>query len=203
MNPEVRESAILDCAAAIVAHEGVSAVTMDRIAQDSNVSRSLIYVYFKNVTELLRALYLRETLALRERQREESAKLDDFEEYVHCLTRLFLEHVHEKGDFMSKLMHEPSITTVLQSNFSDARRNASLAIAKRIAKEHAIPVSLAARLADMLMGLTARAGDQVQQFGLPFEQATDLVVAMLLGAVEATANKFHRGKIVWPNDLLA
>ncbi|MCZ8171370.1 MAG: helix-turn-helix domain containing protein, partial [Brevundimonas sp.] len=110
MNPEDRESAILDCAATIVAREGVSAVTMDRIAQYSNVSRSLIYVYFKNVTELLRKLYLRETLALRERQRAESAKVQEFEDYVHCLTRLFLEHVHEKGDFMSKLMHEPSIT---------------------------------------------------------------------------------------------
>ena len=200
MNPEDRESAILDCAAAIVAREGVSAITMDRIAKESKVSRSLIYVYHKNITELLPQLYLRETLALRERQINDSEKLENFEEYLHCLTRLSLEHVHENGDFMSKLMHEPSITNVLKSSFQDARRNGSLAIANRIAREHAIPVSLATKLADMLMGVTARAGEQVQQFGLPFNQATDLVVAMLLGAIEATANKYHRGKIVWPNE---
>jgi type III secretory pathway component EscT len=101
---------------------------------------------------------------------------------------------------MSKLMHEPSITNVLQTDFFNARKSASLAIAERIAKEHAIPVSLAARLADMLMGLTARAGEQVQRFGLPFAEATDIVVTMLLGAIEATANKYHRGKISWPNE---
>ncbi len=200
MNPEDRESAILDCAATIVAREGVSAATMDRISQESNVSRSLIYVYFKNVTELLQRLYLRETLALRKRQRHESAQLEDFEDYVRCLVRLYLENVHEKGDFMSKLMHEPTITGEFQSDFFVARRAASLTIAERISKEHAIPVSLAARLADMLMGLTARAGEQVLRFGLPYADAPNLVATMLMGAIEATANKYHRGKIVWPSE---
>lgn len=195
MNPADRESAILDCAATIVANEGVTAVTMDRVAQESGVSRSLIYVYFQNSTALLRALYLRETLELRARQKAESTQIEDFDLYIRCLVELFLENVAEKGDFMSKLMHEPSITDVLRSDFSEARRLSSLVIAERISKKHAIPISVAATVADIAMGITARAGEQLERFGLPLGEAIDITVAMVLGAVEKTANAYHRGEV--------
>lgn len=195
MNPADRETVILQCAATIVAEEGVSAVTMDRVAQELGVSRSLIYVYFQNSTILLQQLYLRETLALRKRQRKESAQIAEFEEYIHCLTRLFLENVAEKGDFMIKLMHEPSITDVVQSDFFEARKAGGQAIADRICRKHAIPVSVAATIADIAMGLTARAGDHIQRFGLPLPDSIDITVAMILGSIEKAANAYHRGEL--------
>lgn len=195
MNPSARETALLQCAAKIVAEEGVSAVTMERIAQESGVSRSLVYLYFQNSTVLLQQLYLRETMALRKRQTDEAAKIVGFDEYIRCLITLFLENVAEKGDFMSKLMHEPSITDVLQADFSEARKVTGLAIAKRISKKHVIPVHIAAIVADIGMGLTARAGEQIQRFGLPLLDVIDITVAMVLGAIEKAANGYHRGEV--------
>ncbi len=200
MNPADRESAILMCAANIVATEGVSAVTMDRIARDSDVSRSLIYTYFANATVLLQELYLKETEALRKQQREESAQFEEIENYVRCLVRLYLQHVKDKGDFMTKLMHEPSITEVLQSNFSQARRTSGIVIAGRITKAHGIPLSVSARIADVCMGISARAGDQIQRFGLPVAEATELTVAMILGAIEGAAQAYRRGELRLPDE---
>jgi AcrR family transcriptional regulator len=199
MQPADRESAILKCAANIVANEGVSAVTMDRIAKDSGVSRSLIYTYFANATLLLQELYLRETEALRKQQREEATQLEDFADYVRCLTLLFLQHVKDKGDFMTKLMHEPSITEVLLSNFSQARRDSGMAIARRISKLHDVPLSVSIRIADVGMGISARAGDQIQRFNLPVAEATELTVAMILGAVQGAVQAWRRGDLNLPD----
>jgi len=200
MDPASRESAILKCAAEIVAKEGISAVTMDRVAQESGVSRSLIYVYFPNTTVLLQELYLRETQALRKRQKEESVLIEGFDDYIRCLTVLYLEHVKEKGNFMTKLMHDPSVTEVVQSNFSRARRIGGIAIAERITKKYDIPLSVSVHVADIGMGLSARAGDHTQRFGLPLAAAADLTIAMILGAIEGAVQSYRRGELKLPDE---
>ena len=43
---------LLDHTAQIIADEGVSAVTMDRLAKEANISKGLIYNYFPKVTNI-------------------------------------------------------------------------------------------------------------------------------------------------------
>ena len=54
--PSERQALILDHVAEIVAREGVSALSMDRIGREAGISKSLVYNYFPNITELLRLL---------------------------------------------------------------------------------------------------------------------------------------------------
>jgi len=62
-----RRAEILDSAEAVYAQVGWDAVTMDQVARRARLSRALVYVYFKDKSDLHLALVERALDALRER----------------------------------------------------------------------------------------------------------------------------------------
>jgi AcrR family transcriptional regulator len=46
LDPQVRRDLILDEAARIVAEEGVSTVSMERLGREAGISKALVYNYF-------------------------------------------------------------------------------------------------------------------------------------------------------------
>ena len=50
---EVRRESAIDAAMKIYEEEGYHAITMDKIAQRSELSRAALYLYFKNKEEIL------------------------------------------------------------------------------------------------------------------------------------------------------
>ena len=65
LDPAERRALILDHTAEIIAAEGVTAVSMERIGREAGISKSLVYNYFSNLTELLRELLERELRHMR------------------------------------------------------------------------------------------------------------------------------------------
>lgn len=61
---ERRRGEILDAAEAIVAAHGIDTMTMDQVARHARLSRALIYVYFKDKTDLLLGICARALDAL-------------------------------------------------------------------------------------------------------------------------------------------
>lgn len=59
-----RRDTLLDSAVALIAHGDADAVTMEAVAEHAGVSRPLVYKHFANRTELLQALYARESKQL-------------------------------------------------------------------------------------------------------------------------------------------
>ena len=59
-----RRDALLDAAADLVAHGDVESVSMESVAEKAGVSRPLVYKHFANRSELLAALYQRESALL-------------------------------------------------------------------------------------------------------------------------------------------
>ena len=43
LNPEVRRNMILDTTAALIAKDGISAVSMERVGREAGVSKALVY----------------------------------------------------------------------------------------------------------------------------------------------------------------
>src|SRR6185437_4284278 len=59
-----RRDALLDAAADLVAAGDVESVSMEAVAEQAGVSRPLVYKHFANRSELLAALYQRESALL-------------------------------------------------------------------------------------------------------------------------------------------
>src|SRR5215813_9259499 len=64
---ERRRAEILDAAEAVTASEGWDAMTMDQVARKARLSRALVYVYFKDKTDLMFGVGERALAALRQR----------------------------------------------------------------------------------------------------------------------------------------
>lgn len=64
---ERRRAEMVDAAESLYAKVGWDAVTMDRVAKSARLSRGLLYVYFRDKSDLLHAITERSLLELRER----------------------------------------------------------------------------------------------------------------------------------------
>ena len=102
-SPEKRKSLILDHTAEIVARDGVAVLTMESIAKEAGISKSLVYTYFENLTELLRALLKRELRAQRELQFREAEAATTFEELVRGVTHQYLKYIEDRGLIIERL----------------------------------------------------------------------------------------------------
>lgn len=67
---ERRRAEILDAAEAVAAKESWDALTVDQVARKARLSRALVYVYFKDKTDLLFGLGERAVVTLRQRFEE-------------------------------------------------------------------------------------------------------------------------------------
>ncbi|MFT5572604.1 MAG: AcrR family transcriptional regulator, partial [Cryomorphaceae bacterium] len=93
LSPEVRKTMILDQAAALVASEGVSAVSMERLGKEAGISKALVYNYYPNVTPLLQELLTREYRHLRKLQFEAAESADTLEQVVRRVTNVYLSYI--------------------------------------------------------------------------------------------------------------
>jgi len=59
-SPEVRKTMILDQAAKLVASDGVSSFSMERLGKEAGNSKALVYNYYPKVTPSLQELLTRE-----------------------------------------------------------------------------------------------------------------------------------------------
>lgn len=188
--PEERQSSILDHAANIVAADGVSAVTMDRVAKAAGVSKSLVYVYFPSTTELLQELLQRELKRLRGKQAHAANHARTFAEMVRGVTHAYLTYIKERGLIIHRLQGEPSVAQGTGNPNESSRDDAVRYIAEIISDNFDIPMELAVPATAISFGLPIAAGDYLDSKDADFQTIEDLTVTMIIGSVEALQKNY-------------
>lgn len=94
---DLRESAILDAAEALLEQEGLDPVTVEQIARGAGISRASLYFYFGSKQEVLTALVERTMAVLREDVHLVAAEVDvppkaTVERVIHRVEKQWLEH---------------------------------------------------------------------------------------------------------------
>lgn len=182
--PEARQSLILDHAAEIVARDGVSALSMDSIGREAGISKSLVYNYFPNTTELLRQLLQREWRRLRRLQVEAAREADTFEALVRSVTHVYLKYIEERGMLIERLQAEPSVSGMHDpTEFS--RESAVGYLADIVADHFGLPMEVAKAATDISFGLPATAGAYLLQRKMSRQALEDMTVTMILGTFDA------------------
>jgi AcrR family transcriptional regulator len=188
--PEERQSIILDFAAEIVAAEGVSAVSMERVAKAAGVSKSLVYVYFQSTTELLQNLLQRELKRLRRKQAKAADGARTFRELVRRVTHAYLSYIKERGLIIHRLQSEPRVAQGT-GNPTDFKHSAAVIyIAEIISDNFDIPMELAIPASSISFGLPVAAGDYLDSKGADFQTIEDLTVTMIVGCIEALQKSY-------------
>ncbi|GLQ21377.1 TetR/AcrR family transcriptional regulator [Algimonas porphyrae] len=194
LSPQKRRSMILDHAAEVVAEEGVSAATMDRIARQANVSKSLLYAYFDNVTELLRELLQRELRRLRRLQAEAAGSTTDFAEMVRAVTHEYVEYISERGLILQRLQSEPSLAEGRDPT-DYGRRDAVRFVAKVVASNFDMPMDLAVACTDISFGIPAAAGHFMEASDNDPKWVEDITVEMIIGSIMGVTEAYRSGRL--------
>lgn len=186
-SPEVRQSLILDVAAKIVAKDGVAPLTMDLIAKKAGISKSLVYAYFQNVNDLLKALLYRELKDLRRQQNEQAERAKTFEELISGVTHVYLKYMEERGLLIQRLQSEPSVTEGRPdtSDYMAFSRDAAVDyLAEIICAHFDLPIDIVRAATDISFGLPDSAGDFMLRKNMDRKFVEDLTVTMIIGSIK-------------------
>jgi AcrR family transcriptional regulator len=93
---ERRRAEMVDAAEALYAEVGWDDVTMERVAKSARLSRALIYVYFRDKSDLLHAITERALLELRERFVAAAAAYPQGLDQVQAIGRAYVRFQQEK-----------------------------------------------------------------------------------------------------------
>jgi TetR/AcrR family transcriptional regulator, fatty acid biosynthesis regulator len=193
--PEVRRELILDHAAALIREQGVSALNMDKLGREAGISKPLVYNYFPNRIELLKALLLREV----ERNRQNNLRLAEtnksMDALVRTTSRAMLEYVRERGIIIQQLVLEPDVAEVLRDIDAQHHKMYVEYLSKRLVREYAIPRNIAEPTIDIALGLSSAAGVYYDQNPEDIDFVEDVLVTMIMGSLQAVSKACASGKL--------
>ncbi|MGB2154792.1 MAG: TetR/AcrR family transcriptional regulator [Porticoccaceae bacterium] len=189
LSPKARKNMIMDCAAKLVAGDGVSAVTMERLGNEAGISKALVYNYFPSVTVLLQTLLTREYRHLRKLQLEAAESAETLEQLIRRVTKVYLSYISDRGLIIERLSLEPSV-----ANSGDptkyGRDPAVNYLAELLCDNFNIDIEVARTTVDISYGMPAAAGQYLIHHDTQLQTVEDITVTMILGSFQAIQEKY-------------
>ena len=181
--PETRRQQILDEAARLILDEGLSAVSMERLARDVGISKGLVYNYFPTRDALLAALLGREQSELRERGMARALQASSFSDLVRQATLIYLEQTRDRGALTAALLSDPSVASLMEEDGRIDRERTILFCVRACRREFDLPLPVAIAAVDMLMAVTGQAGKLVAEGQMDVGPATEMCVELIIGGL--------------------
>ena len=103
MSAAQRREALLEQAAVLAEEQGLEAVTIERVAECSGVSRALVYGYFENSDALLAALFDDVVGEMDADIMRQIAGVPTAEQRLQIVIKITLEHVERRGVLLGRL----------------------------------------------------------------------------------------------------
>ncbi len=194
LDPEARQTQILDHTAKLIATEGFSGVSMERVARAAGVSKALVYNYFSNQENLLKSLLRRDLERIQRDQMHAATSARTFPELVRNTTHIALLEVERRGAFVRRLLVEASVVNAADMVRMREHDVNVQYLARRVAKEFDVAMPDALKLTEIGLGLTIAAGDYLQKTGASRADVENMTVAMIIGAVTAGAAQARKKK---------
>jgi AcrR family transcriptional regulator len=169
---------ILDCAAKLVAGEGVSAVTMERLGTEAKISKALVYNYFPSVTLLLQTLLTHEYSHLRRVQLEAAESAETLEQMVRRVTKVYLSYISDGGLIIERLSLEPSVANSGDPN-KYGRDPAVNYFAEILCDNFNLDIEVARATTDISYGMPTAAGQYLIHNDINLQTIDDITVAMI------------------------
>lgn len=192
LDPELRRNMILDRTAMLIAREGVSAVSMERIGREAGVSKALIYVYFKNQTALLQSLLLREQRRLTDQQSSAVGRAGDFKETVFNTTRTYLRYFEENGILLQRLLNEPSLAAAFEEHDRAERPRVVNTLARQMAETYDLPLRVAKVATELSMAMTGAAGGMISRGEISSSKVEEIILCLFDGSMTTLSERFGK-----------
>jgi len=196
-----RKRAILDAARTVFSRKGYSETAVDDVAEEANIAKGTLYLYFKSKEALYLAALASDVRAMAAAGREEMEKADGLREKLRAFLQVRMEYCRSRQEFLRIYLAEygslfvktaPSreLVQVLQENIrfvSGVIRRAS-----RRGELGPVPAgATAAALFDLSRGLMERSLLGWKEFRTPdeIEFSIDLLFSGIQNYAKSTAKR--------------
>jgi len=191
LSPKERIDELLDTAAVIIIAEGVAAATMQRIAQESGVSKGLIYAYFDDQTGLLQALMIREHKKFQILRARDALEATTFEEMARATQRDSWDYVLNHRPFRDRMMAVPAVAEVMEDILQRERDDTINFLSKKVSTNFNIPRSVARLAIIQLTGIKKQ--DVNGPIGsTKMQEAEDVWATMVMGGLRALEKEYGK-----------
>jgi AcrR family transcriptional regulator len=194
MDAAARRDQLLQMARRIAEDEGLSAVTMRRLAAEADISETQVHNCFGARIDMLIELAREEVRQLESGRRESVDRNGDRRTRIVLSTVAYLHEAAERGPVLQMLLRIPEVKAALKGE-REARDTQSrsrtvdlLAASGRMDRETALAST------SSLAALTLRAGGIVSARRAPFPLVETLCLAMLMAGVRSDE------KMAWPHE---
>ena len=150
-----RREDLLDAALDLVASGDVESVSVDTVADRAAVSRSLVYKHFANRTEILTALYERESTRLHDQLSADVAAAGTVEEKYRALCRGSLLAAKQRGQIFDGLRSAAGMNSQIRKVQRKRDRETAAAYVRMTEREIGVPREVAAPVTALLLGAIA------------------------------------------------
>jgi len=161
-------------------HTGLSALTMEKLAIQAEVSNPLIYKYFDTRLQVLQQLLLREYTAFSASIVQSSEGAGSYRDAVRVYVDINFRQF-AGGDVLSILLGQPDVRQAIDAQ--EKSRHAPFFI-KQLAKEYKIRRGLARTILALASGASIAAAENYGKLGGNREEQIDQTVTFIFAGIE-------------------
>ncbi len=189
LSPNERKREILDAAYRLVLLEGVSTLTMEKIACEAESSKALLYNYFPNISDLLQALYKRELNNLQQQQLDALSKPYEFEEMVKRTNRINREHRSDRKLLIKHLEADARVKQAMAKTDQKNRSKVVEFLSEEILDNYKIPRDIAVTAVRLAMQYDEKDSLHALDSG---DKQDEIWGAMMVGAMQELEKRFGK-----------
>ena len=182
-----RREHFLDVASALIASDGVDAVTMESVAAAAGVSKGLGYAYFSNRGDLLLAVLEREMAAFDRRIGEAVAMAPTFEDRVRAATSAWFDALIDRGGMLKRLLEASQVQASLHASRNATYRRLEELWGRMAERELGVRRDHAVAAASILISGMTGVLERWTEAGDPRQMLEDTFVRLTMGGLRALA----------------
>ena len=188
---EERREHLLDAAAQIIVREGLSAVTIKRIARDVGLTAPRAYDFFPSVDDLLIELARRELQAVRAAQQQRIDTAVRPADRLRLSTVAYLREVAQRGVLLQVLQAAPAVRKGLRREQRAIRTANTEVVAGRFSHSHGVPEDVARAATTVLTSAVLRTGRLLARGRLSLDTAEHLAAEIVEAGNRRLAARFQ------------
>lgn len=193
LRPSERRDQLMDRAAELLISDGISEVTLKRVARDVGISEAQAHNCFAGRIDLLASLARRELEALEHRRQRQIARGSDELTRVILSTIGYLHESAERGPTLQILLRDPETAAALQSERTEAAEATLEPLLLSMEQRYNMsrPQALGSTL--VLTALCLRAGALLASGRTSLEVAERLCLPMVIAGARSNQAVSHAG----------
>lgn len=177
---EQRREQLIDAAADLIAAEGLSGLTMKRVARQVGISEAQAHNYFAQKRDLLVALARRELGAMEARRRAEIQRGADRHTRIALSTITYLREAAGRGALVQVLTQSAEVREALRAERQASQRADRDQVMANLAETYGVPRDAARVMTTVLTAICLRAGRLVAGGKISLDAAERLTLAITM-----------------------